>query len=251
MTPFAGVTRWPADRVVERRYGGDMGVSLLAPSISLLGHHPLGASTGYMRGWRGDWAALVREATVIAPYAIELSVLDEDELPGLVRYLSDGPELPFRYVSVHGPSKGRRMGEPELCGLLAGLEAAHAVVVHPDTIEDPDAYGVLGERLVLENMDARKNDGRGADELERWFELLPLAGFCFDIAHAWSLDPTMALGEELLDAFAPRVRHVHVSSMDAQLHHTPLRFEDEERFAPLLERCRDVPWILEAPPRDC
>jgi hypothetical protein len=27
----------------------------------------------------------------------------------------------------------------------------------------------------------------------------------------------------------------------------PLRDSDEERFCPLLARCIDVPWILEAP----
>ena len=29
----------------------------------------------------------------------------------------------------------------------------------------------------------------------------------------------------------------------------PLRAADEELFGPLLDRCRDVPWLLEAPPR--
>jgi hypothetical protein len=40
---------------------------------------------------------------------------------------------------------------------------------------------------------------------------------------------------------------VHVSSLDAAGHHVPLRPADEVAFTPLLRRCRDVPWILEAP----
>jgi hypothetical protein len=59
----------------------------------------------------------------------------------------------------------------------------------------------------------------------------------------------MELGSELLDAFRARLRHVHVSSMGSSLDHVPLGASDEELFMPLLHRCLDVPWILEAPPR--
>jgi sugar phosphate isomerase/epimerase len=102
---------------------------------------------------------------------------------------------------------------------------------------------------VLENMDTGKQDGCTVTQLERWFDALPHAGFCFDVAHAASLDSTMTLAGELLDAFRGRLRHVHVSSLSPDLHHIPLSEEDEALFMPLLERCLDVPWILEAPPR--
>jgi hypothetical protein len=61
---------------------------------------------------------------------------------------------------------------------------------------------------------------------------------------------TMAAGVELLDAFRSRLRHLHVSSLSPQLHHEPVTEEHEELFMPLLQRCLDVPWILEAPPRE-
>jgi sugar phosphate isomerase/epimerase len=114
-------------------------------------------------------------------------------------------------------------------------------------MEDVEAYAALGHRLVIENMDARKQDGRSAAELERFFTALPGAGFCFDVAHAWSIDPTMAEGQRLLDRYAGRLRHLHVSSLDGSGHHVPLTVEHEELFGPLLGRCRDVPWIFEAP----
>jgi hypothetical protein len=60
----------------------------------------------------------------------------------------------------------------------------------------------------------------------------------------------MGLASELLDAFGSRLRHVHVSSLSGELHHVPLSEEDEALFLPVLERCLDVPWILEAPPRN-
>ena len=62
-----------------------------------------------------------------------------------------------------------------------------------------------------------------------------------------TVDPTMAEGERLLDAFAGRLRHLHVSSIDEECRHTPLTVEHETRFGELLRRCPDVPWILEAP----
>jgi hypothetical protein len=171
------------------------------------------------------------------------SALSEGELDGLTGYLDGNPRLPFRYLSIHGPSKGRTMPEAKLASSLARLaDRAQAIVMHPDTIEDPENYRILGRKLVLENMDARKSTGRTPDELAPWFSALPDAGFCFDIAHAWSLDATMTLGGELLDAFRTRLRHVHVSSMGPSLHHVSLTDADEELFMPILYRCLDVPW---------
>ncbi len=77
---------------------------------------------------------------------------------------------------------------------------------------------------------------------------MPEAGLCFDVAHAKSVDETMAEGEAILKRYANRLRHVHVSSLDEGCHHVSLTADDEDLFGSLLESCRDVPWILEAPP---
>jgi hypothetical protein len=227
-----------------------MASTLTADRRALLAHHPLGASTGYMESLRGDWPALVAQATELSPFAAELSVLSESEVEGLKTYLAADPILPFRYLSIHGPSKGRVIAESDLVSSLVRLAArADAIVMHPDTIESPDSFVALAQALVLENMDSGKTDGCTVEQLEPWFDVLPQAGFCFDVAHAWSLDRTMGRATELLDAFRSRLRHVHVSSLSPDLHHIPLTEEDEELFMPLLDRCLDVPWILEAPPR--
>jgi hypothetical protein len=212
-------------------------------------HGLVGCSTGYMTEHREDWEHLVVEAAGVSGIAAELSALSEDELPSLIAYLDLNPILPFRYLSVHGPSKERRLGERELVERLASLPPwVDAIVMHPDTIEDAPTYQLLGRRLVLENMDARKTDGCTADQLAAYFNALPEAGLCFDIAHAKSVDASMREGEAILETFGSRLRHVHVSSLDAEDHHVSLIPEDEALYQPLLQHCRDVPWILEAPP---
>lgn len=216
---------------------------------SLLGHHPVGASTGYMVDNRGDWPRLVDEASRVSSFAVELTALAEEELSPLLDFLANDPPLPFRYVSVHGPSKDRKMSEEELVAKLAELPPfVDAIVLHPDQIEDPSLYLPLGSRLLIENMDSRKSSGQRGPELEELFEALPMAGFCFDVAHVWSVDQTMATGEELLDRFTSRLKQVHLSSMSESLSHIPLQAEQQTLFMPLLSRCSDVPWILEAEP---
>ena len=139
------------------------------------------------------------------------------------------------------------MPENELADLLALMpDVVEAVVMHPDTIDDAAAYEVLGSRLVIENMDPRKPRGRTADELESLFDSLPEAGFCFDIAHAHAIDESMTVANDLLDAYGARLRHVHLSSLTHDLGHVPLRADHWELFRPVLSRCLDVPWILEA-----
>jgi hypothetical protein len=197
---------------------------------------------------REDWDQLVVEAAAVSGIATELSAISEHELPSLLAYLQLNLVLPFRYISVHGPSKERRLGERELVERLASLPPwIDAIVMHPDTIEDPSLYRALGRRLVLENMDDRKGDGRTAAELDAYFRALPDAGLCFDIAHAKAVDPSMREGEAILSAYATRLRHVHVSSLDEDSHHVSLTDEDELLYPTLLGKCRDVPWILEAP----
>ena len=222
--------------------------ALLAESGAVAQHHPLGASTGYMADSRGDWPAMVAAALDTSPFAAELAALSEDELPGLEAYLATQPELPFGYLSVHAPVKHLRMPEAELVRRLGRIAPlVDGIVVHPDAMDDPRAYRPLGSCLVLENMDARKPTGRTVAELAPYFSVLPEAGFCLDVAHVLSVDQTMQAGELLLDAFAGRLRHLHVSSVDGACRHVPLTVEHETRYAELLRRCPDVPWILEAP----
>lgn len=220
-----------------------------SPSVRsvLASHHPVGASTGCFARLRGDWPAQVAAAHEVSSYAAELAALQAREFEGLLAYLDLEPALPFHDLSVHAPTKGLR-DAAHLAELLHRLPLGiETIVVHPDTLGDFSAFAALGSRVVVENMDARKAFGQRPDELAEVFAALPDAGFCFDIAHAWAIDPTMGLAEELIDRFASRLREVHLSSLSEDNRHIPLTDEHAALFAPLLGRCVDVPWILEAP----
>lgn len=223
-------------------------IPALSPtSPEIARHRNVGVSTGYMSDLYGQWDALVSEATRTSTTAVELSALSESELPSLIEFLCEMPALPFLFVSVHAPTKGREMPEEALVEMLRELvNRVDAIVVHPDVIEDPARFSVLGSTLAIENMDSRKAVGQSAADLAEYFSVLPDAGLCLDVPHAASVDPTLEVAAELLDVHGPRLRHVHLSSLDGDCHHQSLTKADEERFGPILDRCRDVPWILEA-----
>jgi hypothetical protein len=219
-----------------------------AHQLLALSHTGIGASTGFMEAARGQWTELLRLAGEISVAAVELSALDATELPGLAAFLEDHPTLDFHYVSVHGPAKGWLGDSCMLAEHLARDLPSYVggVVMHPETLDDPTCFQELGSRLLLENMDPLKHDARTPAELARYFDELPDAGFCFDVAHAYLNDPSMTLAHELLDAFGSQLREVHLSSILDDGTHVPLRTEDVLLFWPVLERCRHVPWILEA-----
>lgn len=214
----------------------------------LADHDQVGMSTGVFASSRGSWPRLVDQATRVSTIAVALSALSGDELPGLAAYLCSEPRLPFGYVSVHAPVKGIDLNRGY--SLLLELPSrVRSIVVHPDAEIDLDSCRALGSRLTLENMGFRKDTGRVVSELEPFFAALPDAGFCLDIAHTHSIDLSMNAAHELLDRFRGRLRQVHLSSL-CDGHHVPVTEGDESLFARVLDRCRDVPWILEAPPPD-
>ncbi|HCG01541.1 MAG TPA: hypothetical protein DEV93_13465 [Chloroflexi bacterium] len=194
------------------------------------------------------WSTLIMDACRISTYAVELSALGGNELGSLIEYLGTKPKLPFRYVSVHAPVKNRQLDDTDTVRLMSTLPLwVRSIVTHPDAIQNIGPYRALKTRLVLENMDRRKSTGRYVAEIQACFDELPEAGFCLDVAHARSIDPTMSVAHQLLDRFRSRLRQVHVSSL-VNGRHVPLTRDDEDAFGRVLARCRDVPWILEARP---
>ena len=213
-------------------------------ALAALAPSALGLSTGAGAREPGGWRARARRALAVAGDALELAGIgDRAELAALVRDLV-GAGLPAGVaLSVHAPAG---LAAEEVADLLAALPpGVERIVVHPDRIGDPAAVAPLGARLVLENMNARKRDGRTPEELEVHFRGLPRAGLCLDLAHVATHDPTLALADRLLEAHGARLRQLHLSGADPAGGHRPLALSDVRRYEPVLRRCRAVPWILE------
>lgn len=213
-----------------------------------------GVTTGCFAGERGDWGVLIERAKLYSTTTVELSALSYSELPSLIEFLVEHEtELAFDFeeVSVHAPAKQLPGSDAEVCEWLDQAPAlVSRFILHPDVVRDWEPWTALGDRLVIENMDVRKLAGCGVDDLERIFGLVSEARFCLDLAHVATIDPSMQLASDLLDAFGDRLAEVHVSSVDAGAHHIPLTPADSERFAAFIQACSEVPWIYEAVPSD-
>ena len=180
--------------------------------------------------------------------AVELSALREDELGPLIDLLPSLPLDGLRYVSVHLPSKLRRLSEADVIdAVTAGVPDGWPLVLHPDVIADPAVWEPLGGRLLLENMDDRKPLGRTADELRPLMDALPEAGFCLDLAHARQVDSSLCTAQRLLWEFGDRLAELHLSELTPDARHVPLSMtavRAYRRFAPALPP--GVPVIVES-----
>jgi len=209
-----------------------------------------GIATGAFEDERDDWPAAVARARAGDWPFLELTAIDEERLDRLVPFLDADPAAlrPFERVSVHAPVGLRTSA----AAVLAKLErlGAFDLVVHPDVYSGEGGLRRLGGRVVFENMDVQKSFGRFCSELARVFSACPEAGFCLDVAHAFTNDSSLRLADELLDVFGNRLRQVHVSGIEPDGRHRPTTAEDLDLYAPVLERCPHVPWILETEPAE-
>ena len=232
--------------VAHARFGSVDGSSLLDGRL-------VGLSTGAEAAWRRDDALGIADCLSVFPEAIELSVSSEPRLPRLLDYLERSPDVcaglaEMAHVSLHGPIKRLSGDWPAVVRQIERLPAfVTPVVFHPDTLDASAraALAELGSQAALENMDCRKSDGRYPAELAALYQALPEARFVLDVAHVWTLDPTLELGFQLLECYGDRLSHLHVSGIEADGQHRPTLPSDLERYAPLLERCRDLVWVLE------
>jgi len=189
---------------------------------------------------------LLRESSA---NAVELSALREDEVKDLIDSIDDLDLSRFEYISFHAPSKLIHMSEEELVNLLEPIvQKGWPIITHPDIISDFKEWKKLGACLSIENMDKRKPIGRTTIDLEEIFNKLPAASFCFDIAHASQVDPTMTEGYLMVKRFKDKLKEIHISSVNTQSKHEALTFESLLSFKKLAQFIPDnVPVILESP----
>jgi hypothetical protein len=155
--------------------------------------------------------------------AIELSALRFPELRPLLDELPHLDLGKYSYVSIHAPSGFSRVEERAIVDQIAGITFGHVpVIVHPDSIHDFGLWNNLGMTVCIENMDSRKRSGRTAAELASFFERLPEARFCLDVAHARQFDTSMVESFLMLERFADRLVQVHLSEINMASRHVPM-----------------------------
>jgi hypothetical protein len=205
----------------------------------------IGFSTGALK--LGDfWEALnLMHGTSMT--AVELSALRLPELPPLIGALPKLKLEQFAYVSIHAPSRFSAEDEDSVIELLQQVPNERPIIVHPDTIHNPDKWAGFGSQLAIENMDRRKPDGRSAQELSTWFNRLPNARLCFDLAHAHQCDRTMTEAFRILLRFGDRIRQLHISELDSTGHHFPLSYGTVQAFSEVSSLIpTDSPVIIES-----
>jgi hypothetical protein len=189
----------------------------------------IGFSTGALM--LGNFQEALRLMRGTSMSAVELSALRLPELPGLIDALPKLDLEQFAYRSVHAPSRFSADEEDGVIELLSQIPKGWPIIVHPDTIHDADKWLGFGPQLAIENMDRRKSDGRSAGELYRWFDRLPDARLCFDLAHSHQCDRTMTEAFRILLKFRDRICQLHISELDSAGHHFPLSYGSIQAFS--------------------
>ena len=207
----------------------------------------IGFSTGAIA--KGDFKRALAIFKRAGLSAVELSALREDELPELAESIPSLDLSNFDYISIHIPSALKTLTEGDVLRLIEPvLDRGFSIVVHPDTIKTPELWRRLGKAVLIENMDKRKPTGRTAAELAESLSLLPEAGVCFDVAHARQVDPTMSEASQILRAFGPRIREVHISGVGTDSSHGRLSTAAFFAISRVSHLIPDrVPIILESP----
>jgi hypothetical protein len=209
-------------------------------------HERYGMGTGSYEEERNDWLRAIDRARGEGWRFLELTAIFEPRLTALSDFLAEHRTLleGFDRVSLHAPVQSEV--HATTIEAIESLSLDADVIFHPDTWGNEPSVDLLGSRVVFENMDIAKEYGRSVADLERVFAAHPDAGFCLDVAHVWTNDRSLQLGHDLLDAFAGRLRQLHVSGIEPDGTHRATTEDDLELYRPLLARCGGVPWILEA-----
>jgi hypothetical protein len=179
---------------------------------------------------------------------LELSALRTSELRPLLGALPQMNLSMYSYVSIHAPSSFSQEDEEWIANLLYdAVPMSWPIVVHPDTFHSINCWARFGARLAIENMDRRKPIGRTADELQRVFEILPDASFCFDVGHARQCDPSMTEAFLILSQFQKRLVQVHISEVNSASQHDPISHGAQLAFQQIANLIPEwVPIIVES-----
>ncbi len=158
--------------------------------------------------------------------------------------------LDVKTLSIHLPKiKGDPKKQAEVIGYLdylAKVDSANVLgaVLHPDQDYDWSIFGD-GANICIENLDATRPGFQTPEDLQKFFQRLPKARLCFDIGHAFAVDPSGKVAHALVDALGDRISHLHISHVEPNGAHHVLQTEDCRKFWPVLNKLRPLPFVLE------
>lgn len=207
----------------------------------------IGFSTGALAF--SDFERALRMLKSTTTTVVELSALRLHEVDPLLRSL-DGLDLTqfSSFISVHAPAGTDKASEPQVVAKLATVaEKGWSIVAHPDSIHDVSLWRPFGKLLCIENMDKRKPIARTAQELAWWFEQLPDASLCLDLAHARQIDPSMTEAYVMLRDFGRRLAEIHLSELDFDCRHERISLTASLAYREVASMIpENVPVILES-----
>lgn len=158
----------------------------------------------------------------------------------------------FNFVSIHAPFEKVKYAADEQTRFILRKFTSFlknfyftGLVVHPDTVEDFSTLFQFDLPIMIENMDKRKDNGVSPAEFKKYKEIFPYE-FVLDVQHAYDLDPTMQLAEELIEVMGSKLKYMHISGQTSSSSHAPLYLSENKRaIVKVLEKRIDVPKILE------
>ena len=209
-------------------------------------HKKIGFSTGALE--KGNYRQALRWLRNHQVHNVELSALRIEELQPLVEAIESLPIETFSYISFHAPSAFPAEAETHVTDLLHHVfKQGWNIIVHPDVIRQPVLWRPFGRKLLLENMDRRKNVARTADELTIWFHELPEARLCLDVAHARQLDTTLGVLTEIIVKFLSKIAEIHISELDSNCAHQLMSVTSVMDYRQVANRFRPtMPIIIES-----
>jgi hypothetical protein len=180
--------------------------------------------------------------------AVELSALRAAELDPLMESLDDLDLDQFSFKSVHAPSNVDAQHERHVVEKLQAVaQRGWPIVVHPDSIHNDALWRPFGKLVCIENMDKRKPIARTRDELCAWFDRLPEASLCLDLAHVRQIDPTMTEAYLILRDLGNRIAEVHLSEVNAASKHEPISYGATLAYQQVASMIPEtIPVILES-----
>ncbi|MCC7289644.1 hypothetical protein IT417_00080 [bacterium] len=121
----------------------------------------------------------------------------------------------------------------------------HAFIIHPDEVRNWDSLSDIKDKLLVENMDRRKLDGRSVEEVKKYLEIGDF-NMVLDINHTYSHDPSMNLFKKFIENFKPKIKQLHISGFDSYFDHELMYKVKQDVMNEPLKQFKGIPKIIES-----